>query len=374
MRIGIVTFWNTQENYGQMLQLYAMQFFLKKIGHSPYLIRYDDKLDMPLMYEPKTNIERFVGVLKNPQKIFQYLQLKVKERQSRTSLELNNRRFDDFRAKYIAMSDGMYSSLKELQENPPVADAYLCGSDMIWNENVCKGASLLDFGDDKILKIAYAPSFASSTVSELYVEKIAPYLKKFYFIGTRERSGVEICQRAGYPNAKWMPDPTLLLEKSDYRSISIFPSTQKKYIFIYLLGHETQVSLQELYNFAEKENLEVVYIASQGRIDKYEKQYASIEEWLGYLGNAEYVFTNSFHCCVLSIIHNKNFLFLPLKGGVAKNNERIFSLLESAKLQDRILRQDIREVQDAVDWNAVNELLACQKERVLSEMKSVLRQ
>ena len=40
MKIGIITFWETQDNYGQIMQNYALQETLKKLGHSPYLIRY----------------------------------------------------------------------------------------------------------------------------------------------------------------------------------------------------------------------------------------------------------------------------------------------------------------------------------------------
>ena len=40
MKIGIVTFWSSKDNYGQLLQLFALQTFLKELGHEPFLIRY----------------------------------------------------------------------------------------------------------------------------------------------------------------------------------------------------------------------------------------------------------------------------------------------------------------------------------------------
>ena len=40
MRIGIVTFWQSGDNYGQQLQCWALQRYLKGIGHEPFLIRY----------------------------------------------------------------------------------------------------------------------------------------------------------------------------------------------------------------------------------------------------------------------------------------------------------------------------------------------
>ena len=57
MKIGIMTFWMSNDNYGQQLQSYALQQFLKKQGHQPFLIRHGRQeltlyLDeMPRRYE-----------------------------------------------------------------------------------------------------------------------------------------------------------------------------------------------------------------------------------------------------------------------------------------------------------------------------------
>ena len=40
MRIGVLTLWQSKDNYGQMLQCYALQQFLREKGHEPYLISY----------------------------------------------------------------------------------------------------------------------------------------------------------------------------------------------------------------------------------------------------------------------------------------------------------------------------------------------
>ena len=41
MKIGIITIWQSNNNYGQLLQLWALQHYLKMQGHNPFLIRYD---------------------------------------------------------------------------------------------------------------------------------------------------------------------------------------------------------------------------------------------------------------------------------------------------------------------------------------------
>ena len=40
MRIGIVTMWNATDNYGGILQTYALQRYLRNLGHDAYDIRF----------------------------------------------------------------------------------------------------------------------------------------------------------------------------------------------------------------------------------------------------------------------------------------------------------------------------------------------
>lgn len=40
MKIGVITFWDSNDNYGQIMQCYALQTYLKKLGHDVVLIRY----------------------------------------------------------------------------------------------------------------------------------------------------------------------------------------------------------------------------------------------------------------------------------------------------------------------------------------------
>ena len=40
MKIGVITFWDSRSNYGQLLQCWALQQVLIGMGHDPYLIRY----------------------------------------------------------------------------------------------------------------------------------------------------------------------------------------------------------------------------------------------------------------------------------------------------------------------------------------------
>ena len=69
--IGIVTYWNTEENYGQVLQLFALQWQLKKMHFCPFLLRIlPGKLPESVNEKYSTNkitFQRLVDVIKKKQ-------------------------------------------------------------------------------------------------------------------------------------------------------------------------------------------------------------------------------------------------------------------------------------------------------------------
>jgi hypothetical protein len=164
MKIGIMTFWWSDDNYGQILQCYALQKYLRDAGHDAYLIRYDPRGD----YEKKL-WDKVIRAL-NPIELFFYLQRRIRNKKIIKKNKL--RKFNEFRDKYIRQSERIYYHYNDLVPDPPEADVYIAGSDQIWNifslpiQQVKKRlrAYFLDFGKPDIKRIAYAASFGKETV------------------------------------------------------------------------------------------------------------------------------------------------------------------------------------------------------------------
>jgi hypothetical protein len=222
MKIGILTHWWSDDNYGQQLQCYALQKYLRNAGHEPFLIRYiprDEKKKGSLIF-------RVSKVISNPTKTFQFIKNKTKRLFVDKKQKSNNiaRNFEGFRTEYIMPSNIIYHSYNELKENPPLAGAYIVGSDQVWGHNardISNGLNkpntwFLNFGSKKTLKIAYAASWGAKEIPEQQAEAISPLLKKFFFVGVRELSGISICKQCGFEKSSWTPDPTLLFEAKDY--------------------------------------------------------------------------------------------------------------------------------------------------------------
>ena len=347
MRIGILTFWWSQDNYGQLLQCYALQKFLRDAGHDAFLIRYDPRNDY-------VRTPLFIRCLKalNPILLCRYVRHKIDAKKSREEARLHDRHFDDFRSKYIVQSEIFYSSYEQLKESPPDADCYVVGSDQVWNFSSYRNAAqckniihayFLDFGKPETKRMSYAASWSVNALSEGLQNEIAPLLEKFSYVSVREEKGIELCAQCRRNDAEWVCDPTLLLGAEIYRNIykeNQIRKPKNKYLLLYMLNNEFDFDISRVYDFAKSKNLEVVYVTGNGVIDQRAKFFATIPEWLYLVDNAEYVITNSFHCGVFSTIFRKQFGIVPLSGKDAGMNARLESLFEMTGTGDRFLKND----------------------------------
>jgi hypothetical protein len=213
----------------------------------------------------------------------------------------------------------------------------------------------LDFGDENVKRISYAASFGMiKNADDNYFKQISIWLKRFDIVTVREQRGIEICKKVGRNDAVCVIDPTLLLTKSDYIQLAEYINTDKEYILLYLLGNLTNVNIADIYEFAKKEDLEVIYVASQGRVDKYFKTYPTIGQWISLINNAKYVITNSYHGTIFSIITKRKFLVLPLKGKHSEMNDRLFTLLDNYGQKNRLYSSNIEVLKKNINYDEIN--------------------
>ena len=330
MKIGVITFSNTKDNYGQILQIFALQQYLKKLGHEPFLIRYkDSEIPDSTGFKIK-NLSRYIK--KFPTYVKWFFNRKTERRHLQQYLltaNLEKRDFEGFIKSHIDISSE-YDS-RSIHTNPPKADAYICGSDQIWGG---EDAYYLSFAPDSVLKIAYAPSLGGLTqFSTDEKENIKKLIHRLDKIGMREESGVDVCKNLGRSDVVKVVDPTLLLNIEDYKEISTQSTlATKPYALIYLLGNPVDISIEEIFNDCRRRHLEPIYVASQGRSDKMPKIDPTIGEWLGLIENADLVITNSFHCTVFALQYERPFISIPLSNGFERMNTRIVELLDECGL------------------------------------------
>ncbi len=353
MKIGVMTFWWSEDNYGQLLQCYALQKYLRDLGHEAYLIRYHPDNDIV-----KDSLIKKCYKALSPKKLYNFAKNRINRKKLEIERKNNDRQFEVFRQKYIAQSKVFYSSLKELQANPPEADAYIVGSDQVWNFwsmpiEKCKNlihTYFLDFGSGNTKRISYAASWGRTNLLNEEIAEITPLLKRFDYVSVREKNGIELCSKCNFDRAEWVCDPTLLLSAETYRKIyceSEIRRKEKKFLLLYMLGNECDFDIKTAYEFAAKKNIEVVYVSGNDLTANSQKTFATIPEWLYLVDNAEYVITNSFHCGVFSTIFHKQFGIVPLTGTCAGMNARLSSLFELTGIDERFVTSGKFEALDS---------------------------
>lgn len=356
MRIGIITCWQPDDNYGTQIQCFALQTYLRKLGYDAFLIRYHRFEDM---CKSKITLKKLCKAL-NLYLLINWIIRKLFMWRQNDETKQHDRNAASFREKYLNMTKD-YLTYQELIDNPPEADVYIVGSDQVWNINYEQennlNAHFLNFGNSKTKRISYAASFGfdACSLTSNYVSKVKKLLEKFDGISVREKSGIEILKAMGIENGVQVCDPTILLSADDYRKFFFDEKKSlplKKYVLVYELVTKSNLDIKEIKSWAAKQNLNVVYITGHGKKTKEERVFASIPEWVVLIENAEYVITNSFHGTVFSLLFHRQVLVYDLKGSAGSTNSRI-STLEKLCGKKLFLKkgEDLsRGFQEKIDW------------------------
>ncbi len=333
MNVGIITF-HSANNYGAVLQCYALSSVLKELGHEIALI------DLPLHEKP-------VGV--RP-----WLRTKIR-----------SKAFSSFRSDYLpVVTAPLY-----------IKDAYIFGSDQIWNLQITKNNYNLFFGswvNSGIAKISYAASFGLSTWNyPEHTNSISKELRSFSAIGVREASAVGICSTEFKVDSVKVLDPTLLLENYE----NVFEKRKHTKSLACYIFAKNEEKINHIKAIGGKYNLKPILL-NDFRLRRGVKSvpFPSISTWLSYLDSSQLILTDSFHCMVFAIIFKKNFIAIP---AIPERAGRMLSLLKDLGLESRFFH-DIADVQssniisDDINYSDVDEKLSSLRERSLAFLKCSL--
>lgn len=266
--------------------------------------------------------------------------------------------FDAFVKKHLPLT-GKYSSLKQLRERPPALDAYVAGSDQLWNPQLLDQefdkAYFLDFGDAGLPKVSYAVSMGKLQ-EEHYLDELKTCCKSLTAVSLREYDQDTIL--ATGRDVHVCIDPTLLLEASDYEAFEGKSLVEgEDYLFTY--GFEDTKGIQAaVWAVKEKYGLKVVN-GSPHRIaieDAVKLRDYGPDQFLTLIKRAKFVVTNSFHGTAFSIIYHKEFITVPH----STRGKRMTELLSKLGLTDRLWGTDGFSFDGEIDWTDV-----CQKLSIL---------
>lgn len=346
MNIGILTY-HFSNNYGAVLQTYALQERLRQLGHSTIIInRTPVKTDL---------IHKLYQIFNSNSTIFW-------------------RRFRNFGKKYLSSTTRPFYSDEQLRKGicDYSLDAVIVGSDQVWRGTMCGHSYFLTFLPEvsSVRRISYAASFGKSEWDKNRSDTslIRDALQRFDHVSVRENTGVNICRDVFGIEAKLTLDPTLLHEASFYEQNIIKENNcgQPSKVVSYILGKAAIDMVKAANQYAQSTGLvhsELYWLDKDLRglnlsnIESH-KEHITVQKWLKEIKDAEYVITNSFHCAVFSILFRKKFVVLEYATG---GNDRLVTLLSSIGLEKRIISSvdDINNtISDEIDYELCSDRLS----------------
>lgn len=344
-KIGIVT-WFYQANPGTAFQAYALQHYINSMQNfeAENLTIFNTWLALANTATIKLYAKKYGCFSKLIQ----------------ICLGIKAYNYCSFQRKHINMYPRKMDIKYHKKDCSSLNDRYdwvILGSDQVWNVGFYR-----KFREDWFLafvsgpkKGAYAPSIGVKDWPDELKGRIKELLSDFSFIGVREKQAVDVVQPLAKVPVHWSLDPTFLLDKADWSKIARKPEHTGDYIFEYCIikSPELRAATEKL---AAETGLPI--IEHHGDLRKHvpsaiRMPHPSADTWLGYLMNAKYVVTDSFHGCAFCVNTNRNFYAI-----VTSNGSRIHSMLELFGLQSRVLtKADGINPSDLIDWNPVNEKL-----------------
>lgn len=370
-KIGIVSCY-FQPNYGSMLQAYATQRALEKLGFE------NETIDISGFNHDirKKKIKYFIKASFTSKILFTKLGRlrgvviqRLKKNEYTKNIQIRKNAFDRFEKKYFNMSK-VYNSIDELGQECVNYRAILVGSDQLWLPcNIAADYYTLNFVPTSINSIAYATSFGQSELPDSIMKPTKSFLERIKHISVREETGAKLINDITGRKVPVVCDPTLLFTGDEWKNIQEEKAIiDGKYIFVYFLGN----------NFCHREfvkklkNVTGMKVVCLPHIDEYVKADEDCSDvrlynidpgqFLNMIRYAEYVCTDSFHCSVFSIQYNKKFFAFKRfsDGNKQSTNSRLTNLFKSLGIENSLLCGDenINEVMKIkINYNSVNEHL-----------------
>ena len=369
MRIGIIT-QPLHTNYGGLLQNYALQQALKRLGHEPVTLD-QGNTSTPQWRIIASCIKTFLLRLIGKGGKRQYPSRITNERKAYIRQYTNR-----FIEKYIAHTEPFkYAEEFRSYTINHQLDALVVGSDQVWrpmyNQNVL--CSFFDFAKGLNLKrLAYAASFGVDywEFNQQQTERAQELIRDFNAVSVREHSGIDLCRKYLGCDAVHVLDPTMLLDKEDYIRLVEEENEpiSKGNLFTYILD-ESDEKICIIEKVASELNLQPFTSMPKNRTDVF----PPVTQWLRAFMDAKFVVCDSFHGAVFSIIFNKPFLII---GNKERGMTRFNSLLDTFELHNRMIDNisDLHAIiSNPIDWEKVNRIREEMKTYSIQFLKSNLK-
>ena len=336
MRVAIITL-PLHTNYGGILQAYSLKTVLESQGHCVSVIDLKDKMPAPKGFKAPfvyvgRILKKFLKGNSGPE-VF-------REKRYARELPILSSNTDVFVQKHI--SPRMVKSYADIKSDE--YDAFVVGSDQVWRPRYfhpLEDAFLAFTKGWDVRRVAYAASFGTDQLEYEYVHlaTCSELLEKFDGVSVREDSAVRQCEEwFDCDRAVHVLDPVMLLDPGVYKALAdkalCHPAKGRLVTYILDKASEKECVVEFMKHVSGLDVCDVSVYPYTDERPVTERIVPPLEEWLAAFADAEFVVTDSFHGCVLSIMMHKRFIAV---GNSRRGMSRLKSLLDMLELDMRLV-------------------------------------
>jgi hypothetical protein len=386
-RVAIITL-HYVDNHGGVLLAYGLQEAINRLGYDAEIIDYDPtQLPSRFGHLVRTTARRLA---KAPAYFFRPRAAlgrlvsgsgRLPSLHPHKSIGLRAQRFEEFRRRHIKLTKGRWRSPDQLKHSPPIFDAYICGSDQIWNPFMCRPDSVPGFDPAYFLhfapipkRIAYAPSIAIPVIPKDLIADFVRLASGIKRLSCREKPGADTITRLCGRRVNWVADPVLLSSAAEWQAVA-GSATLDPYLLCYFLG-PGEACRAFAKRVARKHRLPVKIISAieQDVEELGAEDVSSIgpAEFLSLIMGAACVCTDSFHGTLFSIIFERPFFVLERPASKAMAS-RIHSILGKLGLSAQLRLGDDRLPLDLpIDYEEARSKLKAYRTESLEYLREAL--
>ena len=381
-KVGIITLYHGNYNFGGILQAYALPTALKKyLGISAEQVDYISLFENEKEIKEKLTIGKFI--YKCGVHFFNTIE--------KSNFKRRKKVFDRFMEE-IPHSEREYN-YHNISESVGEYNTFICGGDQIWSDcqqtkwftNEDLRVFTLQFVPQEIKKIAYAPSMAVLELTDGFKKEFCYGINRLDAISVREERSLPVLRDLTDKSVSVVVDPVLLLTESDWLQVANCSQKNDKYILCYLLGDSIE-QRKAVKKYAGQLKCKIIVFSHilQNSVRKSDLFFGDIRdytsgprEFLGLIKNAEVVITDSFHASVFSMVFKAPLVVVERGkiGGTVDINSRIYDFLEEYHLENRLVTEaELSEMKvlPKIDYTYAHEHLKKRREESLAYLEKAL--
>lgn len=353
MKIAVMT-WFHYDNYGTVLQAASLVKLLRQFGHEADIIDYfpqDRILRMPKTSRSGRVLRRFMKAR----------QASAGGKNPIITTQISGETFDLFRAQNMTLTD-YCATLTDLERLNDEYDAFVCGSDRIWLPMYFDPRFYLDFVQDPLRMIAFAPSILDTGDTDpLILKKMQTLISRFTHLSVREEEGRHFLGEMFGKKTQELADPLLLVDREEWGSKLQLPGEEEEHYLLAVFQGENRSYWDAADKLAARLGLtfRIIPIRSQDltRTGALTDPVGPVD-YISIIRNADYICTDSYHATILSLLFEKQFCCFErfTRRGQLALNIRIRHILDAVGLGSRLYSIDapLERYLEMIDYIPVN--------------------